>query len=64
VSEATREDLRREEMVLEARPELESTDAVEKDAKGVGYIINLVAVYALFFIFMIAIAWFGIFSEV
>ncbi|NJK44362.1 MAG: hypothetical protein HC933_08835 [Pleurocapsa sp. SU_196_0] len=59
MSEATRE-----EMVLEARPELESTDSVEKDAKGVGFIINLVAMYALFFIFMIAIAWFGIFSEV
>jgi hypothetical protein len=59
VSDATREDL-----VTEARPELESTEAVEKDSKGVGYIINLVAVYGLFFIFMIAIAWFGIFSEV
>jgi hypothetical protein len=40
------------------------TEAVETDKKGVGYIINLVALYLTFFISMIVIAWFGIFSEV
>jgi hypothetical protein len=41
-----------------------ATDAVEKDKKGIGYIISLAALYLTFFISMIIIAWFGIFSEV
>jgi hypothetical protein len=48
----------------ENRPELEVTNSVERDAKGISYIMNLVAMYGLFFICMIVIAWFGIFSEV
>jgi hypothetical protein len=64
VSEASLEPRVAENQALEVRPELESTDALEKDSKGVGYVINLIGVYALFFIFMIVIAWFGIFSEV
>ena len=52
------------EVNLETRPELEVTSSVEKDSKGIGYIMNLVAMYGLFFICMVVIAWFGIFSEV
>ena len=48
----------------ETRPELEITDSVEKDSKGIGYIMNLIGMYGLFFLCMIVIAWFGIFSEV
>lgn len=51
--------------VLEAaNPETEAVESTERDTKGVSYIMNLVAVYAIFFISMIIIAWFGIFSEV
>ena len=49
---------------LETRPELEVTTSVEKDSKGIGYITNLIGMYGLFFLCMIVIAWFGIFSEV
>jgi len=49
---------------LETRPELEVTGSVEKDSKGIGYIMNLIGMYGLFFVCMIVIAWFGIFSEV
>ena len=49
---------------LETRPELEVTTSVEKDSKGIGYIMNLIGMYGLFFFCMIVIAWFGIFSEV
>lgn len=45
-------------------PETEMVESKERDTKGVSYIMNLVAVYAIFFISMIVIAWFGIFSEV
>lgn len=45
-------------------PETETLESEERDTRGVGYIMNLVAVYAVFFISMIIIAWFGIFSEV
>lgn len=49
---------------LETRPELEVTTSVEKDSKGIAYIMNLIGMYGLFFLCMIVIAWFGIFSEV
>ena len=49
---------------LETRPELEVLDSVERDSKGIGYIMNLIGMYGLFFFCMIVIAWFGIFSEV
>lgn len=49
---------------LETRPELEVTTSVERDSKGIGYIMNLIGMYGLFFLCMIVIAWFGIFSEV
>ena len=49
---------------LETRPELEVTASVEKDAKGISYVMNLIGMYGLFFFCMIVIAWFGIFSEV
>ena len=45
-------------------PETEEVESTERDNKGIGYIMNLVAVYAIFFIGMVIIAWFGIFSEV
>ncbi len=47
-----------------ANPETEMVESKERDTKGVSYIMNLVAVYGIFFIAMIIIAWFGIFSEV
>jgi hypothetical protein len=51
--------------MLEApNPETEAVESKERDTKGVSYIMNLVAVYAIFFVSMIIIAWFGIFSEV
>ena len=49
---------------LETRPELEITGSVEKDSKGISYVMNLIGMYGLFFLCMIVIAWFGIFSEV
>lgn len=49
---------------LETRPELEITGSVERDSKGISYIMNLIGMYGLFFFCMIVIAWFGIFSEV
>ena len=39
-------------------------DNVDKDKKGTGYIVQLIGVYLLFFVSMVIIAWFGIFSEV
>ncbi len=44
--------------------ETEGLSSLERDEKGVGYIMNLVGMYLLFAICMIIIAWFGIFSEV
>ncbi len=52
------------QMLQVPNPETESVESTERDTKGVSYILNLVAVYAIFFISMIVIAWFGIFSEV
>ncbi len=52
------------ESVLTVRPELEQVGTAEKDARGVGYIMNWVSLILLFVISMIAIAWFGPFSEV
>jgi hypothetical protein len=46
------------------RVETEGVETQEKDEKGIGYIMNLVGLYLLFAICMVAIAWFGIFSEV
>ena len=39
-------------------------ESVDKDKKGTGYIVQLIGVYLLFFVSMVIIAWFGIFSEV
>jgi hypothetical protein len=44
--------------------ETESIESVEKDEKGIGYIMNLVGLYLIFAICMVTVAWFGIFSEV
>jgi hypothetical protein len=52
------------QMIQVPNPETEMVESKERDTKGVSYIMNLVAVYAIFFISMIVIAWFGIFSEV
>lgn len=52
------------ESVLAVRPELEQVATAEKDSRGVGYIMNWVSLILLFVISMIAIAWFGPFSEV
>ncbi len=52
------------QMIQVPNPETEMVESRERDTKGVSYIMNLVAVYAIFFISMIVIAWFGIFSEV
>ena len=49
---------------LSLRPELEQVVSAEKDSRGVGYLINWVSLSLLFVISMIAIAWFGPFSEV
>ncbi len=49
---------------LAVRPELEQVASTEKDSRGVGYIMNWVSLILLFVISMIAIAWFGPFSEV
>ncbi len=38
--------------------------AQDSDKKGVSYIWNLIAVYAVFGLCMIVVAWFGVFSEV
>ena len=49
---------------LAVRPELEQVVAAERDARGVGYVMNWVSLILLFVVSMIAIAWFGPFSEV
>jgi hypothetical protein len=49
---------------LAVRPELEQVGTAEKDSRGVGYIMNWVSLILLFVFSMIAIAWFGPFSEV
>ena len=49
---------------LTVRPELEQVVSLEKDSRGVGYVMNWVSLILLFVISMIAIAWFGPFSEV
>lgn len=66
MSDATTQDIRpnADSQVLDRSTELELTESVEKDRKGVSYIMNLIAMYGLFFVFMLVIAWFGIFSEV
>jgi hypothetical protein len=46
------------------RVETEGLETQEKDEKGISYVMNLVGLYLLFAICMVAIAWFGIFSEV
>jgi hypothetical protein len=38
--------------------------APERDSRGVSYVFNLVALYAIFAVSLLIIAWFGIFSEV
>jgi hypothetical protein len=45
-------------------PETEEVESTERDSKGIRYIMNLVALYTIFFLSMVIIAWFGIFSEV
>jgi hypothetical protein len=52
------------ESALTLRPELEQVETTEKDSRGVGYVMNWVSLILLFVISMIAIAWFGPFSEV
>lgn len=52
------------ESALAAKPELEQVASTEKDNRGVAYIMNWVSLILLFVISMIAIAWFGPFSEV
>jgi hypothetical protein len=52
------------ESSLTVRPELEQVATTEKDSRGVGYVMNWVSLILLFVISMIAIAWFGPFSEV
>ena len=52
------------ESALAVRPELEQVMTAEKDSRGVGYVMNWVSLILLFVISMIAIAWFGPFSEV
>lgn len=52
------------ESTLAIRPELEQVTTTEKDSRGVGYVMNWVSLILLFVISMIAIAWFGPFSEV
>jgi hypothetical protein len=52
------------ESSLAVRPELEQVATAEKDSRGVAYIMNWVSLILLFVISMIAIAWFGPFSEV
>jgi hypothetical protein len=42
---------------------IEAPTSVERDARGLGYIGNLIALYLLFGIALFVIAWFGIFSE-
>lgn len=42
----------------------EAPVAPERDARGVSYVFNLIALYASFATFLLIIAWFGIFSEV
>jgi hypothetical protein len=49
---------------LSVRPELEQVGTVEKDGRGVGYVMNWISLIVLFVLSMIAIAWFGPFSEV
>jgi hypothetical protein len=46
------------------KTETEGVETLEKDEKGISYVMNLVGLYLLFAICMVAIAWFGIFSEV
>ncbi len=46
------------------RVETEGVETQEKDEKGINYVMNLVGMYLLFAVCMVAIAWFGIFSEV
>lgn len=52
------------ESSLAVRPELEQIETAEKDSRGVAYVMNWVSLILLFVISMIAIAWFGPFSEV
>lgn len=51
-------------LLLDAQPtNLEAPVASEKDARGLAYVFNLIALYLTFFIFFVAVAWFGIFSD-
>ena len=43
--------------------DIEAPTSVERDARGLSYIANLIALYLLFGISLLVIAWFGIFSE-
>ncbi|MEY4531059.1 MAG: hypothetical protein RLZZ156_1780 [Deinococcota bacterium] len=52
------------ESALSVRPQLEQVATAEGDSRGVGYVMNWVSLILLFVISMIAIAWFGPFSEV
>jgi hypothetical protein len=49
---------------LSVRPELEQVATAETDTRGVGYVMNWISLILLFVLSMIAIAWFGPFSEV
>ncbi len=49
---------------LTVRPELEQVATVEKDARGIGYVMNWISLIVLFVVSMAIIAWFGPFSEV
>lgn len=42
----------------------EAPVAPERDSRGVSYIFNLIGLYLSFFMALLVIAWFGIFSEV
>ncbi len=52
------------ESALTVRPELEQVVTAETDTRGVGYVMNWISLILLFVLSMIAIAWFGPFSEV
>lgn len=42
----------------------EAPVAPERDARGVSYVFNLIGLYLTFFLSLLLMAWFGIFSEV
>lgn len=46
-----------------AQTNLEAPVATERDTRGVGYVMSLIGLYLTFFVFFVAVAWFGIFSE-